>query len=82
MGAGVVEVILVGTWRKLHHEELLNIHFSSRPIRGIKSRTMKRIGHIARIEDQLRDLDIDGRIGLLFKLVLEVWNVIILTRLL
>jgi hypothetical protein len=66
-----VEIILVRTWRKLHREELLNIYSSSRPIRVIKSRPMKWIGHIARIEDQLRDLDVDERISLLLKWVLE-----------
>jgi hypothetical protein len=65
-------------WRKLHNEELHNLHCSPSIIRMIKSRRMRRAGHVARMgkggmhtafwcESQkerghLEDLDVGGRI--------------------
>jgi hypothetical protein len=59
MGHKRAEVI--ARWRKLHSEELLNMFSSSDPIRVIKSRRMKWIGHVARMGDHLGDIDVDGR---------------------
>jgi hypothetical protein len=40
-----------GGWRKLHNEELHNLNSSPGIIRQMKSRMMKRAGHVARMED-------------------------------
>lgn len=39
--------IVVGGWRKLHHEQLHNLHCSPNVIRVIKSKRMKWAGHVA-----------------------------------
>jgi hypothetical protein len=39
---------VTGDWRKLHNEELHNLHFSPSIIRMIKSRRMRWAGHVAR----------------------------------
>jgi hypothetical protein len=39
-------------WRKLHNEELHNVHFSPNTIRVIKSRSMRWTGHVARRGDK------------------------------
>ena len=36
-------------WRKLHNEELNNLYSSRNIVRVIKSRRMKRAGHVARM---------------------------------
>jgi hypothetical protein len=38
---------VTGGWRKLHNEELHNIHSSSSIIKMIKSRRMRWAGHVA-----------------------------------
>jgi hypothetical protein len=40
---------VTGDWRKLHNEELHNLHSSSSMIRMIKSRRMRWSGHVARM---------------------------------
>jgi hypothetical protein len=40
---------LKADWRKLHNKELHNLYSSSNIIRMIKSRRMRRAGHVARI---------------------------------
>jgi hypothetical protein len=40
---------VTGGWRKLHNEELHNLHSSPRIIRIIKSRRMRWAGHVARM---------------------------------
>jgi hypothetical protein len=43
---------VIGGWRKLNNEELHNLYFSSSRIRVIKSRRMKRAGHVARMGEE------------------------------
>jgi hypothetical protein len=40
---------VAGAWRKLHNEELHNLYSSPNIIRMMKSRRMRRAGHVARI---------------------------------
>jgi hypothetical protein len=40
---------VTGDWRKLHNEELHNLHTSPDIIRQVKSRRMRWAGHVARI---------------------------------
>jgi hypothetical protein len=69
---------VIGGWRNLHNEELLNSYGSPSIIRIIKSRRMRWAGHVARIgrrgmhiafwcegqkeRDHQEDLDVVGRI--------------------
>jgi hypothetical protein len=43
---------VTGGWRKLHNEERHNLQFSPSTIRMIKSRRMRRAGHVGRMEDK------------------------------
>jgi hypothetical protein len=43
---------VAGGWRKLHNQELHNLHSSPRIIRMIKSRRMRWAGHVARIGEK------------------------------
>jgi hypothetical protein len=38
---------MVGGWRKLHNEELHNLHYSPTMIRMIESRRIRSAGHVA-----------------------------------
>jgi hypothetical protein len=40
---------VTGEWRKLHNKELNDLHSSANVVRVIKSRIMRRIGHVALI---------------------------------
>jgi hypothetical protein len=40
---------MAGRWRKLHNEELHELHSSSSIIRMVRSRRMGLVGHVARI---------------------------------
>ena len=44
---------VTGEWRKLHNEELNDLYCSSNIVRVIKSRRMRRAGHVARMEGEL-----------------------------
>jgi hypothetical protein len=43
---------VTGVWRKLHNEELHNLHSSPSIIRIIKSRRMRWAGHVARMGEK------------------------------
>jgi hypothetical protein len=43
---------VMGGWRKLHNEELHNLYSSPSIIRMIKSRRLRRAGHVARIGEK------------------------------
>jgi hypothetical protein len=43
---------VTGEWRKLHNEELHNLHSSLDIIRQIKSRRMRWAGHVARMGEE------------------------------
>jgi hypothetical protein len=41
---------MIGSWRKLHNEELHNLYYSPSIITMIKTRSMRLVGHVARME--------------------------------
>jgi hypothetical protein len=43
---------VTGEWEKLHSEELHNLYSSPNIIRQIKSRRMRWVGHVARMEEE------------------------------
>jgi hypothetical protein len=43
---------VMGEWRKLHNKELRDLYSSPSIIRIIKSRRMRWVGHVARIEEK------------------------------
>ena len=45
---------VTGDWRKLHKDELNDLHSSSDIIRVTKSRIMRRAGHVARVGEKER----------------------------
>jgi hypothetical protein len=69
---------VTGGWRKLHNEELHNLHTSSSIIRIIKSGRISGAGHVARVAEKTKtrrketirkNLDVGGKI--ILKLILE-----------
>jgi hypothetical protein len=46
-------VEVMGSWRKLHNEELHNLHSSPYMIRMIKSRRMRWAGHVSRMGEKM-----------------------------
>jgi hypothetical protein len=49
---------VAGDWRKLHNQELHNLYSSPSIIRMIKSRRMKRGGHVARMGEKMNAFNI------------------------
>ena len=45
---------VTGEWRKLHNEELNDVYCSPNVVRVIKSRRVRRIGHVARMDEDRR----------------------------
>jgi hypothetical protein len=43
---------VAGEWKILHNEELYGLHSSPNIIRVIKSRRMRRVGHVGRMGDR------------------------------
>jgi hypothetical protein len=43
---------LIGSWRKLHNEELHNLYCSPSIIKNIKSRRMRWAGHVSRMGEK------------------------------
>jgi hypothetical protein len=43
---------VTGEWRKMHNEELHNLHSSPDIIRQVKSRRMRWAGHVARMGEE------------------------------
>jgi hypothetical protein len=41
-----------GSWRKLHNDELHSLYSSPNIVRVIKSRRMRGVGHVARMEER------------------------------
>jgi hypothetical protein len=54
---------VIGSWRKLHNEELHNLDCSPSIIRIIKSRRMIWAGHVARMGEKKNAEDFGGKAG-------------------
>ena len=42
---------VTGEWRKLHNEELSDLYSLPNIVRVVKSRRMRRVGHVAHMEE-------------------------------
>ena len=79
---------VTGEWRKLHNEELNDLYSSPNIVRVIKSRRMRWVGHVARMEEERGvhkvlvgkhegknhwgDQDVDGRI--ILRCIFRKWE--------